>query len=80
MGKLLLVIITSLIVIGFFIASINNIDFNENGSKEKFAEIYFSWLIKGGQNIKDLVGFTVDQDWSLNQTNFTEILNERYEN
>jgi len=66
MVKIFMWTIIILILIGFLITNVNNLDLSEKEDQIKFVQQYGQWVYKSVINIKAVVGFVVKQDWSIN--------------
>jgi len=67
MVKIVLGVLLIFILIGFFIASVNNLDLTERDDQIEFVQQYGKWVYKSVINVKVIVGFVVNQDWSLDE-------------
>ena len=69
MGKLIwAAIISTLLIVGLIISNSYDINLKETDGKKEFAVLYGKWLLKSAINVKNIVGYTVKQDWSTNIT------------
>lgn len=81
MGRLIsAAIISFLLILGIIIVNYNGINLNEPDGRKEFAVEYSKWMYNAAINVKNIVGYSLRQDWQLNETNITEELNKRYEN
>ena len=72
MGTFILItIVMILILVGFIIVQTNNLDLSEGEGKKEFIFSYGKWLYKTIVNIKNIVGYSINLDWKVNETNST---------
>ena len=76
MGNLMWAIIISvLLVVGLIVINTNNIDIKNPEDRKEFAIEYGKWIYQSVINIKDIVGYSIKQDWSIsNSTNYGQEL------
>ncbi|MFH1591905.1 MAG: hypothetical protein ABIB47_00875 [Candidatus Woesearchaeota archaeon] len=67
MARLVLALIIILMLVGFLVAKVNDLDLSEEKDRVKFVKQYGKWVYKSVINIKAVVGFVVKQDWNLNE-------------
>ena len=60
-----------LLLVGVIIVQSNNLNLKESEGKKQFLSIYGEWLIKSIKNVKDVIGYSVKQEWGVNETNST---------
>ena len=68
MGKLIWIISIILIIVGFIIVKIYDLNLENPQDQKKFASNFFEFLFKIIKNIKEITGFITKQDWSINET------------
>ena len=61
-----------LLLVGVIIVQSNNLNLKESEGKKQFLSVYGGWLIKSIKNVKGIIGYSVKQEWSVNETNSTE--------
>ncbi len=78
MGKLFWVVAAILLIGAFMVYSTYDLDFSKKGDKSTFFVKYSGWLIKTGNNVKDVTGYAIQQDWTPKDENNTEtyVINE----
>jgi len=61
--KILTFILIFLVVGALFIIGENNLALKHPDNRDKFAELYMSWISKTFDNSRNLVGYVVKLDW-----------------
>ena len=72
MGRFIFItIMLILLLVGFIIVQTNNLDLSEGEGKKEFVLSYGKWLYKAIINIKNIVGYSINLEWKVNETNST---------
>lgn len=64
MGKLMIIIILILLIGGYMIVRSYDLNLENKGDRKTFFKIFTGWLVKLGNNLKQLAANAVRQDWS----------------
>ena len=68
MGKLFMVtIILVLVIIGMLIVNTKNIKLDNEEGRKQFVVEYGKWAFKSIKNFASIVGYAIDQDWSIDE-------------
>ncbi len=73
--KLFVIIAIFLLVGGYFVVQINNLDLTNANDRESFLGKFWMWVKGVGKTSVDVVGYAADKDWlpteNINNTNST---------
>ena len=61
-----------LLLVGVIIVQSNNLNLMDSEGKKQFSSLYGGWIVKSLKNVKNIIGYSILQDWGVNETNSTE--------
>ncbi len=65
MIKFVIILVIILIVVGFLIVKINQLDLSKEEDQIRFVQQYGRWLYNAIINVQTITGFIVKQDWGI---------------
>lgn len=66
--KILTILVIILFVSAFFIISNNNLKMKNPENINKFATLYYEWILKTGKNVVNVTGNAIKEKISQNKT------------
>ena len=54
-------------IASYIIISANDLNLNEREDQKEFTSIFSKWIYKSTKNIKSIVGYVINQDWSTEE-------------
>lgn len=63
MGKLIILLVILLIVVGLLVISTNKYNMSTKDGRAAFAKTYFGWIGKVAKNTYSVVTYAVKMDW-----------------